>query len=223
MDNFSGNTISIWPYMTVSSSKHSVKRKDIRNTKFFRQYGILTIAVLLFIFWTLIVWFISAHTATVKTTNTLTKKYDLEYEIKMDNYMAEIEAANTPTEDEYLQRQIRNEADCIAKAIGMMNTKQMKLSMLWNILMRVDSPYYPNTVKEVVEQPSQWMFYSDSNPIRNNDVSLAIEQLRLWHEGRNPSNLSNKYVYGEWSEHDYILRDTWDKTSSTRYWRFPDE
>ena len=203
-------------------AKHAVKKQDIRETKFFRQYGILTIAVLLFIFWTLFVWFISAHTATVKTNDILTKKYDLEYQVRMEEYMAEIEAANTPTEDEYLQRQIRNEADYIAKAIGTMNTKQMKLSMLWNILMRVDSPYYPDSVREVVEQPNQWMFYSDSNPIRNNDVSLAIEQLRLWHEGRYPSNLSNKYVYGEWSEHDYILRDTWDKTSKTNYWRFPE-
>ena len=214
MDNSNALTLPV---------KHMVKKQDIRETKFFREYGILTIGVLAFIFWTMIVWFVSAHIATAKTTDILTKKYDSEYQIKIEEYIAEVEAANTPTEDEYLQRQIRNEADCIAKAIGTMNTKQMKLSMLWNILMRVDSPYYPNTVKEVVEQPSQWMFYSDSNPIRNNDVNLAIEQLRLWHEGRYPSNLSNKYVYGEWSEHDYILRDTWDKTSKTNYWRFPDE
>lgn len=203
-------------------AKHVAKKTDIRDTQFFRKYGILMIVVLSFIFWTLLVWFVSAGTATAKATRNLTQKYDLEYEIKMENYMAEIEAANTPTEDEYLQRQIRNEADYIAKAIGTMNTRQMKLSMLWNILMRVDSPYYPNTVKEVVEQPNQWMFYNDSNPKRNDDVSLAIEQLRFWHEGRYPSNLSSSFVYGEWSEHDYVLRDTWDKTSKTNYWRMPE-
>ena len=204
-------------------AKHAAKHSGIRDTEFFRSYGILIIAIVLFIFWTLIIWFTASGITKSKVTKDLTYKYDITYEQKFQEYAEQIEIANTPTEDEYLQRQIRNEADCIAKAIGMMNTKQMKLSMLWNILMRVDSPYYPNTVKEVVEQPSQWMFYSDSNPIRNNDVNLAIEQLRLWHEGRYPSNLSNKYVYGEWSEHDYILRDTWDKTSKTNYWRFPDE
>lgn len=206
----------------VLPAKHVAKKPDIRDTKFFRQYGILTIAVLFFIFWTFIVWGISSGITKSKVTNSLTQKYDLEYEIRMENYMAEIEAANTPTEDEYMQRQIRAEADCIAKAIGTMKTKQMKLSMLWNILMRVDSPYYPNTVKEVVEQPNQWMFYSDSNPKRDDDVALAIEQLRIWHEGRYPSNLNSTYVYGEWSEHDYVLRDTWDKSSKTNYWRYPE-
>ena len=203
-------------------AKHAAKRTDIRDTKFFRQYGILMIVVLSFIFWTLLIWFTSAGVTKAKVTNTLTGKYEIEYTQRIEAYIQEQEEANKPTEDEYLQRQIRAEADCIAKAIGTMNTRQMKLSMLWNILMRVDSPYYPNTVKEVVEQPNQWMFYSDSNPKRNDDVSLAIEQLRFWHEGRYPSNLSSSYVYGEWSEHDYVLRDTWDKTSSTRYWRYPE-
>ena len=203
-------------------AKHVAKRNNIRNTVFFRKYGILTIAVLLFIFWTFMIWFISAGITKAKVTNFLTQKYDVEYELRINEYVTDFEAAHTPTEDEYLQRQIRAEADYLAKAIGTMSTKQMKLSMLWNILMRVDSPYYPNTVKEVVEQPNQWMFYSDSNPIRNNDVNLAIEQLQFWHEGRYPSNLSSTFVYGEWSEHDYVLRDTWDKSSKTNYWRYPE-
>lgn len=203
-------------------AKHAAKRTDIRDTPFFRKYGILTIVVLAFIFWTLAIWCIASGVTKIKVTNALTSQYDADYELKIEAYMQEIEAANTPTEDEYLQRQIRTEADILAKVIGTMGTKQMKLSMLWNILMRVDSPYYPNTVKEVVEQPNQWMFYSDSNPIRNDDVSLAIEQLRFWHEGRYPSNLSASFVYGEWSEHDYVLRDTWDKTSKTNYWRYPE-
>ena len=204
-------------------ARHAAKRSDIRDTEFFRKYGILMVAVLLFIFWTVMIWLVSAGITKSRVTKALTHEYDISYELKMQEYAEQIEIANTPSEDEYLQRQIRNEADYIAKAIGTMGTKQMKLSMLWNILMRVDSPYYPNTVKEVVQQPNQWMFYTESNPIRNNDVTLAIEQLRLWHEGRYPSNLSNTYVYGEWSEHDYVLRDTWDKTSKTNYWRFPDE
>lgn len=204
------------------SNLHAVKRASIRDTKFARNYGILLVVVIAFIFWTFLVWFISAKTTTVKVTNVLTQKYDIDYELKMQEYVEQIEIANTPSEDEVLAKQMRKEADILAKVIGTMNTKQMKLSMLWNILMRVDSPYYPNTVTEVVNQPNQWMFYKENNPIRDNDVELALEQLKLWHEGRYPSNLSSSYVYGEWSEHDYVLRDTWDKTSSTRYWRYPE-
>ena len=177
-------------------------RKRISETRLFRNYGIAIIAILALIIWTVVIWIISGNISAAKTKKALTAQYDAEYEEKMQAFRDELIEINTPTEDQYLQRQIRMEADLIAKVIGTMNTKQMKLSMLWNILMRVDSPYYPNTVEEVVNQPQQWMFYDEKNPIRDDDVKLAIEQLRLWHEGRYPAGLSSTFVYGEWSEHD---------------------
>ena len=203
-------------------AKHAAKRSDIRDTEFIRKYGILLVVVLAFIFWTLLIWFTSAGITKARVTNILTGKYEVEYTQRIEAYIQEQEIANTPTEDEVLAKQMRKEADILAKVIGTMNTKQMKLSMLWNILMRVDSPYYPNTVAEVVNQPNQWMFYKESNPIRDDDANLAYEQLKLWHEGRYPAGLSSTFVYGEWSEHDYVLRDTWDKDWKTKYWRFPE-
>lgn len=196
--------------------------KRIANTKFARNNGILVVILLVFIVWTALIWAISARSATVKTTKRLTEEYDAIYEGKMEAFTEEIVALNTPTEDEVLARQMSKEADALAKLIGTMNTKQMKLSMLWNVLMRVDSPYYPNTVTEVVNQPNQWMFYKDTNPIRDDDVTIALEQLKLWHEGRYPAGLSATFVYGEWSEHDYVLRDAWEKNYKTNYWRYPD-
>ena len=196
--------------------------KRLCNTAFFRKYGILTIILLAVVIWTAAVWLIASAHAKSVTTAKLTAKYEKEYADKVQAFEKELIAANTPTEDEQLARQISKEADIIAKAIGTMNTKQMKLSMLWNILMRVDSPYYPNSVSEVVNQPSQWMFYKDSNPIRDDDVALAKEQLALWHAGRYPAGLSDTFVYGQWSEHDYVLRDTWEQNYKTKYWRFPE-
>lgn len=196
--------------------------RKIMNTKFARNNGILFLLLIGVVAWTVIIWLVSAHHATVKTTTALTKKYDIEYEAKMQAFSDEVIALNTPTEDEVLARQISQEADEIARAIGTMNSKRQKLSMLWNILMRVDSPYYPNTVKEVVHQKDQWMFYKDTNPVRDDDVNLALEQLRLWHDGRYPAGLSATFVYGEWSEYDYVLRDAWDKNYKTNYWRYPE-
>ena len=84
------------------------------------------------------------------------------------------------------------EADAIARVIGTMSTKRMKLTMMWNILVRVDSPFYPNSVSEVVAQPQQWMFYDEKNPIREDDKQLVLEQLKLWHEGRYPKTKNKK-------------------------------
>lgn len=192
------------------------------TSQFIRRHGILLIGLAALIAWTAIIWITASATSKKKTTAALTAKYDSEYEMKMQAFKDELVELNTPTPDQVLEKQIRQEADEIARAIGTMSSKRMKQSMLWNILMRVDSPYYPNTVKEVVRQPSQWMFYNEGNPVRDDDVNLALEQLRLWHEGRYPAGLSSTFVYGEWSEHDYVLRDTWDKTYKTNYWRMPE-
>ncbi len=126
------------------------------------------------------------------------------------------------TGDASLQAAMDEESDAIARVIGTMTTKRMKQTMIWNILVRVDSPFYPNNVKDVVGQPQQWMFYDEKNPIRDDDKQLALEQLKLWHEGRYPAGLSANYVYGEWSTNDYVLRDNWEKNSKTNYWRFPE-
>lgn len=152
-------------------------------------------------------------------------QYAEEYQAKIQAFYAE-QAAAAENPDVLLQAQIECEADAIARVIGKMKTKRMKLSELWNILMRVDSesPIYPDTVEEVIAVPGQWMFYEagGNNPIREDDRALAIEQLKLWHDGRYPAELSTAYVIGEWSENDYVLRDQWEKNSSTNYWRFPE-
>ena len=191
--------------------------------KFLRKHGVFLIALLLLGIWTAATCTIAAHNARVITE----ERMALEYEQQLHAYIAEQEeariraanaaAANQPTIE------MQREADALARLIGPMETKRMKLSLLWNALMRVDSPYYPNSVSEVVAQPSQWMFYSESNPIRADDWDLALEQLSLWHEGRYPAGLKSTFLYGEWSENDYVLRDTWDKTSKTNYWRYPEQ
>lgn len=201
---------------------HTRARRNISGSRFIRSHGILCAAILALILWTALILIISGAVFTRKTEKALTAKYDAEYEARFQAFQEELIELNTPTPDQEAEAQIRKEADMIARVIGTMSSKRMKQSMLWNILMRVDSPYYPNTVEEVVNQPQQWMFYNASNPVRDDDVNLALEQLRLWHAGRYPAGLSSTFVYGEWSEHDYVLRDTWDKSYKTNYWRMPE-
>ncbi len=192
--------------------------------RFWRRNGILIIAMILIALWTWVVSVISAKKAREETEARLSVQYAAEYEDKLAAYIEEQEAVRRVIGDESVQAQISKEADAIARVIGKMNTKRMKQTEIWNILMRVDSPFYPNTVEEVVNSPQQWMFFDPeaSNPIRDDDRALAIEQLQLWHDGRYPAGLSAEFVYGEWSSADYVLRDRWEKDSRTQYWRMPE-
>lgn len=188
-----------------------------RPTRFLRRYGILLLSVLLLVIWTAATCTIAAHNARVETE----ARMAAEYAEQIREFYAEEEARQLAANaaQQTAAAQMEREADAIARVIGTMATKRMKTTMVWNILARVDNPAYPGSVEAVIEQPRQWIFYSESNPIREDDRELALEQLRLWHEGRYPAGLSNSFVYGEWSESDYVLRDSWDRNSRTNYWR----
>ena len=88
---------------------------------------------------------------------------------------------------------------------------------IWCALNRVDSPGFPDSVKEVCQQESQWIGYSDDNPILNDLYNLAIEELTTWHNNYRPVN--KDYVYMSWSSKEIKLRDTYEKSNSTRYWQ----
>ena len=79
------------------------------------------------------------------------------------------------------------------------------------------SPGFPNSVKEVCQQESQWIGYSNDNPILNDLYELAIEELTTWHNNYRPVN--KDYIYMSWSSKEIKLRDTYEKSDSTRYWQ----
>lgn len=197
-------------------------QKPKNRSTFFRNHGIALVAFATLLLWTGCVAFVAGRRVRAKTEERLSAQYAAEYEAKLRAYIDEQEAMRRAVGDESMQAQMEREADAIARAVGPMKTRNMKLTMCWNILARVDSPFYPDTVEDVVNQPQQWMFYDAGNPIRDDDRELVLEQIKLWHEGRYPAKFTNAFVYAEWSSNDYQLRDTWEKTSRTEYWRYPE-
>lgn len=198
------------------------QKSSQRRTRYERYYGIAIMVFILLAFWTWGVSTVSAHKARRETEERLSAQYAAEYDAKMEAYISQQEAIERAIGDKSMQAQIEREADALARLIGPMKTKRMKRTMIWNVLVRVDSPFYAGTVEEVASQPQQWMFYDESNPIRDDDRELALEQLQFWHEGRYPAGLTVDFLYGEWSENDYVLRNKWEKNSSTEYWRYPE-
>ena len=197
-----------------------------RQEWFLKRYGLAMTAILLLAVYTVglcvVTGSIVRHNTEAEVTERVTAQMRGEFQQYMVQQEQERMASGLLTGEASLQSTMNAEADAIARAIGPMSTKRQKQTMIWNILVRVDSKTYPNTVQEVIAQPQQWMFYDEKNPIREDDRTLALEQLKLWHEGRYPAGLSTTYVYGEWSQTDYVLRDKWEKDSRTNYWRMPE-
>lgn len=117
--------------------------------------------------------------------------------------------------------QIEREAEYIAKVIygtARNHADSDKKAVVWCILNRVEHYSHPNTVAEVCEQPKQWMGYDSSNPVLTENYDLALAELKTWYSGGHRP-MSNEYIYLSWSSKEILLRNTFEESKNTRYWR----
>lgn len=163
-------------------------------------------------------------------------KYEKQIEEINANHKEEISAIRAGLQNEYKSRmselrqyyeyggditQIELEAEYIAKVIygtARNHADSDKKAVVWCVLNRVEHYSHPNTVAEVCEQPKQWMGYSNDNPVLTDLYDLALEELKIWHNGGHRP-MSNDYIYLSWSSSEIILRNTFEENKNTNYWR----
>ena len=118
--------------------------------------------------------------------------------------------------------QIELEAEWIARVMYGMAKPDHKDSdlraIVWCILNRVDNKAYPGEVQAVCQQKSQWMGYSDDNPVIAKLYDIALAELKKWH-GDAVRPMSADYVYLTWASKEILLRDTFAENRITNYWR----
>lgn len=117
---------------------------------------------------------------------------------------------------------INQAVDAVAPVIAKLNTDAQKLTETCCMLARVMNKYYPNSFEEVAEQPQQWMFYDGSDrTCSQRDRELAESIIRPYMEnGIVPNGLTDQMVYGEWSQNDFVLRDSYKTTSTMHTFRY---
>lgn len=85
-----------------------------------------------------------------------------------------------------------------------------KAAVAWCVLNRVDDEYFPNSIKEVVEAPYQFIGYNPDNPVENNLKQIAADVLRRWELEKEQGNVAGrtlpreyKYFWGD-GEHNHF-------------------
>lgn len=151
-----------------------------------------------------------------------------DYDAKLAAYQAEQAQAKQAeyflSGEASLEAQINQEADELARATQIFTTTRAKESFIWNMIMRMISPLYPDSIKEVLQQPGQVDWYDETNMISETDHQIAVRALRMAHDGRLPAGLTLQHLYGEMRDNgaDYVLRTKYIKTPDDDYWRMPE-
>ena len=152
----------------------------------------------------------------------LVEQYETRIQEIEDGHRAEIFALNQEHEYGGNVSDIEREAEYISKVVygmGKNHDVNSQKAIVWCVLNRVESPGYSNDIVEVCQQAHQWIDYSDDNPVIDSIYDMVLEILKNWHnEGHRP--MSKDFIYLSWSSDEILLRDTYEVTKSTRYWRF---
>ena len=147
-------------------------------------------------------------------------EYEQQIEELVIQHMDELYDMQMSYEQLTPEKELQEEAEYLAKLLygtALNNSAQDQRTVVWCALNRVDHPSYPNTVKEVCEQPHQWMGYSDDNPVLDELYNIAMTELITWHDNYRPTRYD--YVYMSWSSKEIVLRNTYEKTNNTKYWQ----
>ena len=199
---------------------HRVKMFD--KKVFVRRYGILLLAACFFTVYTIAL--------TGITTKRTEKRVWAEAEEVIEQRIADHkkEQADAKAAEYFLSGEasreswINQEIDAVAAVVSKLSTDAQKLTETACMLARVMNPAYPNSFKEVALQAQQWMFYDGTdNTFSQHDRDLVESIVRPYLEsGIIPNGLTKDMVYGSWSPNDYVLRDSYQTTTTMHTYRY---
>lgn len=159
-----------------------------------------------------------------KVTQELTAHYEAVIADLKKDYETEFIKAYGLNEEPERDLRIEEEAKWVAKVLygtANNNSEAGQRMTVWCIINRVENGQYPDTIKDVCEQKSQWMQYSDKNPVVKNLLNIAYEELYKWH-CTDVRPMSPSFVFLGWSSNSITLRNTFEEEKSTVYFKESD-
>lgn len=106
--------------------------------------------------------------------------------------------------------------DCLDARYNL--TDEAKALACWVVFNRVDSDQYPDNVESVLWQDGQFCEYSDSEAPTEKNMVIATNQVSRWKNG-DIRPVPSRAVFIDVSSEGVELRDSFEDTRSTGYWR----
>lgn len=90
--------------------------------------------------------------------------------------------------------------------------------MAWCMDARVRSPGYSDDLLSVIQQPGQWPGYSSKNEVTAEDYKMAERVYDAITKADHPA-VSNEFVFASFEMDGVTLRDTYEISSKTHFWK----
>ena len=213
------NAIAMVPSWTNDdNSRENENRKSTKAESGFSWWAAGWILKWVFIALALVLYTIVVYRAGGVKAEQRDEAWKVRY---VDDYLTQQEAARIgiPPDPAVLLRE--QQAQALARVLyGVKDNSEQDLrTMCWCVFNRVDSPDYPDTLEEVIDQPKQWMRYSPDNPVIENLYKIAEQELDAWQNGKTRP-ITSDFVFMNWTPSQIKLRNRWEEGSRTDYWRW---
>ena len=141
-----------------------------------------------------------------------------------------IAAQNLAAENEYVASGQKAKDDArkanaimLAKDSGIWKNEAAFKTHCWNVILRVKSPLYPDSVQAVLAQPKQYEYASlDADTYQTEKVQWATEVLEQAETGQLPAYLTLYHLFEEMRNGgtDCVLHTDYDRGPSDDPWRY---
>lgn len=141
----------------------------------------------------------------------------------VNDYLAQQEAARIgipPDPKEELKKQEITALAQFIQGVKMFNYSfEDFVTAAWCMDARTRNPAYPETLVEVIQQPKQWLGYNPEAIVTKDEYATAT---RVWDviRGADHPEVSSDFVYASFERDGITLRDTWEISTKTHFWRY---
>lgn len=188
---------------------------------FARRYGILVIAAAGFVVYTVL---LSAGVE-ARTETRVRQEMAVEYASQLERYKQELreqeQAQYFKSGEASREAFVNQEIDAATQLIQEEPNETMRGTKLGVAIARLMSGNYGSTLREVVEQPDQWMNYHSDTKITQEVRAFAEKIVRDYYEnGVVPDGLTKDIQWLTWTPGDYLARNNWNASAATVTWRW---
>lgn len=199
------------------------RRRPVWDAESFKKrYGIFLIMAAAFALYTVILSGVVEH----RTEQRVRQEAAIEYASMLEKYKAEQreqeQASYFLSGDASREAFLNQEIDAAAHFIAEEANETMKGTKLGVAIARLMAGGYGSTLKEVFNQPNQWMFYSgEDNKFTQSDRDFAEGIVRKYYEESIiPNDLTVDIQWMRWTPGDYQGMNNWNEKAATKTWRY---
>lgn len=199
-------------------------RRAIKRDRFFRDYGLTLLVVFL---WAASMMIGCGVTGVIVHHNAMLDIEDAKKQA-VNEYKAEqaliVQAEHWKSGEASREAAMNQDVELLARWMSFFSTDRAKLSFGGNVLVRWLSSLYEDDLRSVLTEKDQFSFGNEDLIASERDKELAKVIWSLHEQRMLPAGLTMQHLYGEVRDggQDYVVRNEYQKSAGTDYWRWPE-